>query len=364
MQMRYPDVSDDGYRGYYLKQDRGQCRKVVRIVLWASLPLVYVDYLFHGLTTAFFALLVLRMLVVLLSTFTLKRLASTPSADGLQRQMLLWIVPVLLTQFAGNASLPREYFGHYLIDAWLAMIYFIAIPVPLRALRAPMIAFVVASLCLLAYQQLALSAYTISVASMLLAGAYSGHAISAYLHRYRRKILSAEQEMERQSNIDPVTGVVNRREFMRISDSELQRHMRLGKSLSVLVLDLDQLKQISDTYGHHAGDIVLVEVTRRMKRATRSYDCLARYGNEEFCILLPEAGAEDADRIAARTRATVLAMPVAYSGKELRVSVSMGVATMQEGDTASSMLQRADASLAKARVANDHAYDSVAGSEV
>ncbi|MFZ6676111.1 GGDEF domain-containing protein [Undibacterium sp. Xuan67W] len=363
MQVRYPDVSDEAYRSYYLKQDRGQCRKVVRIVLWTSLPLLYVDYLFHGLTMSLLALLVLRTVVVIGSAVLLRRLATTPSADTLQRDMLLWIVPVLFTQFASNASLPREYFGHYLIDAWLAMIYFIAIPLPLRALRAPMIVFVTASLCLLAYQQVALSAYTISVTSMLLAGAYSGHAISAYLHRYRRKILSAEQEIERQSTIDPVTGVVNRREFMRISDSELQRHVRLGKSLSILVLDLDQLKQISDLHGHHAGDIVLVEVTRRMKRATRSYDCLARYGNEEFCILLPEASAEDADRIAARTRATVLAMPVAYSGKELRVTVSMGVATMQEGDTASSMLQRADASLAKARVANDHAYDSVIGGE-
>ncbi|MFZ6845393.1 GGDEF domain-containing protein [Undibacterium sp. RuTC16W] len=362
--MRYPDVSDEIYRNHYLKQDRGQSSTIVRVLLWASLPMVYIDYLFHGVTATFFVLLLLRMAIVVLSMLMLKRLASTPNPETLQRDMLLWIVPVLFTQFASNASMPSEYFGHYLIDTWLAMIYFIAIPLPLRALRAPMIVFVTASLCLLAYQHAALSAYTISVTSMLLAGAYSGHAISAYLHRYRRKILSAEQEMEHQSTIDPVTGVFNRREFMRISDSELQRHVRLGKSLSILVLDLDQLKQISDIHGHHAGDIVLVEVTRRMKRATRSYDCLARYGNEEFCILLPEAGAEDADRIAARTRATVLAMPVAYSGKELHVTVSLGVATMQEGDTASSMLQRADASLAKARVANDHAYDSVSGNEV
>jgi len=101
---------------------------------------------------------------------------------------------------------------------------------------------------------------------------------------------------------------------------------------------------------------VLLEVTRRVKRATRDYDCVARYGNEEFCVLLPESDANQAQQIAERAQATVLAMPVAYSGKELKLNAMFGVATMQVGDTAVSLLQRADACLAKGRQREPLAY--------
>lgn len=345
MQARYPDVSEDNYRHYYLKQDRAQCRKLIRVVVVACLPLAYVDFSFHGGGLTLTALLMLRVPVLGYSWWLLRQLRHMETVQAVEQHILRWVMLVLLVQFLSNANLPRDYFGHYLIDIWLCLIAFIVIPLPQRLLRPPLIGFVAASMILLLYKQTPVFAYAASTALMLPAGAYTGHAIAQYLHRYRRKILSAEQEMERQANTDPVTGVANRREFMRISDTELQRHLRLGKPLSVLVLDLEHFKSIYDTYGHHAGDMVLVEVTRRVKRATRNYDCLARYGTEEFCVLLPEASADDASKIAARTHATVVAMPVAVSGKELKVSAVIGVATMHEGDTASSLLKRAGAAL-------------------
>lgn len=350
MQTHYPDVNEDVYRLHYLKQDRAQCRKVIRVVLWATVPLAYVDLAFLSAGKLFFSLLLLRTLLFFYSWWLLKKTASIADPQQLDRQMLYWSASVLLMQFVSNASLPREYFGHYLVDAWICMIYFIAIPVSLRILRPSMTGFLIASLGLLTYKLSPVFAYTVSVTAILLASAYTGHSIASYLHRYRRKILSAEMELERQEITDPVTGIANRREFMRVSESELQRHTRQGKSLSMLVLDLDHFKQIRETYGPYAGDVVLVEVTKRVKRATRSYDCLARYGTEEFCVLLPEASAEVADRVASRTLATIVAMPVAVSGQELKVSASVGVATMLDGDTADSMLKRADEALSKGRV--------------
>lgn len=351
MQAHYPDVNEDVYRLHYLKQDRAQCRKVIRVVMWAALPLAYVDLAFLSISKSFFSLLILRTLLFFYSWWLLKKTTSIADPRQLDRQMLYWSASVLFIQFFSNASLPREYFGHYLVDAWICMIYFIAIPLSLGVLRPPMTGFLIASLTLLSYKLSLMFAYAVSVTAILLASAYTGHSIASYLHRYRKKILSAEMELERRENTDPVTGIANRREFMRVSESELQRHVRQRKSLSVLVLDLDHFKQIREIYGPHAGDIVLVEVTRRVKRATRSYDCLARYGTEEFCVLLPDASAEVADRVAHRTLATILAMPIAVSGNELKISASVGVATMLEGDTADSMLRRADEALSRARAA-------------
>jgi diguanylate cyclase (GGDEF)-like protein len=350
MQIRYPDVNEEAYRLHYLKQDRAQCRKVMRVVMWASLPLAYVDFAFLSVGGGFFSLLFLRTLIFLYSWWTLKRIVSIVDPQALDKQVFRWSAAVLLMQFISNLTLPRDYFGHYLVDTWLCVIYFIVIPLPLRVLRPAIFGFISASLCLLAYKILPVFAYAVSVMAILPAGAYTGHAISSYLHRYRKKILSADMELERRESTDPVTGIANRREFMRVSENELQRHVRLGKPLSLLIIDLDHFKKIRENYGPLARDIVLVEITKRVKRATRNYDCIARYGTEEFCVLLPEASAEDAARIAARTWATIVAMPIAVSGKELKVSANIGIATMLDGDTTNSMLKRADEVLIKSKI--------------
>ncbi|MCX7219601.1 MAG: GGDEF domain-containing protein [Burkholderiales bacterium] len=352
MQNRYPDVNEELYRLHYLKQDRAQSRKLIRVVMWATLPLAYVDFSFLGTSQQFYSLFCLRLLLFVYSWYLLKASISTANPQQLDRQILRWSAAVLLMQFVSNASLPRDYFGHYLVDAWICMIYFVTIPLPLKSLRPAMLAYLVALLVLLAYKVIPTFAYVSSVVAILLASAYTGHATSAYLQRYRKKILSAELELDRQESTDPATGVANRREFMRVSESELQRHIRFGKSLSMLILDLNHFKQILDEYGAPAGDVVLIEVTRRLKRATRSYDCMARYGTEEFSLLLPEANAEDANKVANRILSTIAAMPVAMAGQEIKISATVGIATMQEGDTQESLLDRATAALKSAKNVN------------
>lgn len=350
MQAHYPDVSEEQYRSYYLNADIAQCRRVVLVVMWATLLLIYLDFTLRRPGNGFLLLMAARAAVFFYSLWLARQLPQMLKAQQLDRQMLRWVWLTLAVTLAGNAARAADYFGHYYIDIWIVAMYFVVLPLPLRLLNPAMVGFVALSLSLLfLYKQAPALSYTYNVALMLLLAAISGHTISSRTHRFRRKMLGAEQELERQANTDPLTGVANRREFMRVSDCEMKRHARLGKSLSLLVLDLDHFRQINEAHGYQAGEIVLVEVTRRMKRATRSYDCLARYGGEEFCVLLPEASAEDAGKIAARTKATIIAMPVAVSGKELRVSATIGVATMLAGDTVASILKRADAELHKAK---------------
>ncbi|MFZ6746557.1 GGDEF domain-containing protein [Undibacterium sp. JH2W] len=341
MQTNYKDVSEENYRSQYTKQDRAQVRRVVRIMLWAFLPLALVDVLFHEFALPLALLLLIRLAAFAYSLWLVRLYATEENVPKLDRYAMYWIVVVLSTQFISNACLPRDYLGHYMVDAWLVLMAFISLPLALNVLRIPLYLFTAASCLLLLYKQSGTFSQAASVLLILPAVAITGHAIAAYVHRYRRKLLSAEQELERQANIDPVTGVANWKEFMRISDGELQRHLRLGKQLSMLVLDLDDFKHLNDLHGPQVGDVILVEVSRRVKRAMRSYDCIARYSGEEFCVLLPEASAEDATKIADRTRATVVAMPISVSGTEMKVSASVRTATLREGDTALSLLRRA-----------------------
>ena len=341
MQTTYSEVSVDKYRDAFQQQDLSQASLVVRVLMWAMLPLGVIDVLFHQSTVVTAFLVLLRVVVVLYSGWFLQQLKVLKAAPIVTKYLMRWVVLVMLVQLISNICTPSDYFGHYLIAIWGCLMTFIVVPVPLPTLRVPVVSFVIASLLLLALKHPPYYAYPLVVAMILPASAVTGHAIASYVHWYRRKLLSAEKELERQASIDPVTGVANWREFMRLAALELQRHQRLTKPMSMLVLDVAEFKKINEEYGPETGDIILVEVTRRIKRVMRSYDSLARYGSDEFCVLLPEAAASDAQKIAERTYSTVVSIPVTVAGKEIKIAATIGVATMTEGDDVSSLLHRA-----------------------
>jgi diguanylate cyclase (GGDEF)-like protein len=357
MLAQYPEVTPDEFRAHCQQQDQRQARDVLRFFMWATWPLLYIDFSLLGWTQRFWIMLALRGLMLVVTWYLLQPVKSIQDrrADNqlprplLEKQLYRWTIAVMLVQLFGNVLAPVYYFGHFFIDAWICLMVAIAVPVRVPQLRQLVIAYFFACVALCLSKTFSSTSFQLTVITALLLSAYSGQVLAAQRQMYRKKILSAELELQRKESTDPLTGIANRREFLRVTDNELQRHLRLGKPLSLLMLDLDHLKQINTEYGASAGDMVLVEVSKRMRRATRSYDCLARYSAEEFSVLLPEANEEVAGKIAARAQATIVAMPVAASGKELKVSASIGVATMLEGDTIDSMLRRAEEALHKAQ---------------
>jgi two-component system cell cycle response regulator len=129
---------------------------------------------------------------------------------------------------------------------------------------------------------------------------------------------------------DPLTQTHNRRALMERLTSELERARRYALHLSVLMVDLDHFKLINDSYGHVVGDEVLRGVSRVLQREARAVDVVARFGGEEFLVVLPETGEEGAVALAERIRARVEETPPVTGGEYgwLRVTVSIGVATV------------------------------------
>ena len=129
---------------------------------------------------------------------------------------------------------------------------------------------------------------------------------------------------------DPLTQTHNRRALMERLTSELERARRYALHLSVLMVDLDHFKAINDSYGHVVGDEVLRGVSRVLQREARAVDVVARFGGEEFLVVLPETGEEGAVALAERIRARVEETPPVTGGEYgwLRVTVSIGVATV------------------------------------
>ena len=136
--------------------------------------------------------------------------------------------------------------------------------------------------------------------------------------------------VSRLAMLDPLTEAYNRRTFIELAERELQRCQRYGKSLSLIVLDLDHFKQVNDTLGHQAGDAVLKHVRVMAEQCLRTHDIFARYGGEEFIILAPETGPEGGKVLAERLRAAIAGTPV---GGGLAVTASVGVASRESGST-------------------------------
>jgi len=137
------------------------------------------------------------------------------------------------------------------------------------------------------------------------------------------------RELYESSVRDPLTGVFNRKHFNERLLSELAFAVRHRTELSLLILDIDHFKRVNDTYGHLAGDEVLKSLGAIIARTIRTEDVFARYGGEEFAIIARDIGAVGGVALGDRVRTLVEASRVEFEGQMLRVTVSIGVATLQ-----------------------------------
>ncbi len=162
-----------------------------------------------------------------------------------------------------------------------------------------------------------------------------------------------QKELKDQATQDPLTKVFNRRALEEIVNLEHSRSMRNQSPLSVIMLDIDNFKNLNDNYGHNAGDQVLVEVAEILTRSTRGHDSIARFGGEEFIVLLPETNIDQARMIAEKLRMKIASQVFYFARKgQVEISASFGVTVCElDKENWLSVIERADAALYKAKAA-------------
>jgi diguanylate cyclase (GGDEF)-like protein len=163
------------------------------------------------------------------------------------------------------------------------------------------------------------------------------------------------EEAVRLSLTDGMTGLWNRRNFDLRLDAELSRAVRFSEPFAVLFVELDQMKVVNDRHGHQAGDTVLIELARRLTEAVREVDVVARWGGDEFTLLLPKTGLAGALLLAEKIRAAANNAPFRIDTGSLDITISVGVAAYPEhGSSGKELVAAADGAmyLAKARGRN------------
>jgi diguanylate cyclase (GGDEF)-like protein len=161
------------------------------------------------------------------------------------------------------------------------------------------------------------------------------------------KLQQREAQIVAASLTDPLTGVGNRRRLEQALAMEVSRADRSGGSLCAFMADLDHFKRVNDTHGHEAGDKVLASFGDVLRRRTRATDIVARFGGEEFVVLMPTTSLEVATAIAERIREVVAALRIEPLPEP--ITASFGVAERAAGEPGDGLLRRADVALYEAK---------------
>lgn len=178
-------------------------------------------------------------------------------------------------------------------------------------------------------------------------------ALKARLHIGRRildlqeRLLQALETSRFEASHDALTGLWNRAAILEFLHGQLARASRDGISVAVAIADLDYFKQVNDTYGHLAGDEILRQAAKRIRRPVRPYDWVGRYGGEEFLIIAPDCTLSNAHSMCERLRTAIAEKPFWINGNKIDMTLSVGIATTAESGPADQedLLRAADTAL-------------------
>lgn len=164
-------------------------------------------------------------------------------------------------------------------------------------------------------------------------------------------LIAAREALRIQATCDPLTGLYNRRALLDRLNMELVRCSRERLDLGFLMIDLDRFKQINDEHGHPAGDAVLIAAADRLRSEFRPYDVVGRIGGEEFVAILPGISPSSVVAAAERLRLAVAGISVDYGGQEIRVTCSIGVASLSlcNESTGEGLIREADLALYRSK---------------
>jgi diguanylate cyclase (GGDEF)-like protein len=348
------------YRAFHLKDDIRQSSFYIIIVIVSVVSTIGGDVTLYRERPGLFLWMVLaRGGGAFVSILTLVAIRSTAAVKVYDRLMLGWLSFVILFLLLFNFTRPANFLTTS-YDVILPLAIYIISPFKIFYSLALAFGFSTGILYIDYFHKLGVDADTLN---MVFVGQLIAHMIgltsSVQIQSYRRKSFRAYiQEKDAKemaaylANIDPLTKSMTRRQFFHIGESEFLRFVRYRRPFSILVLDADHFKNINDTYGHYAGDLVLKSLSLVILEQKRTQDTYGRLGGEEFALLLPETILQQAKLVAERVQKSWSQTPCEVEGQIIHSTVSVGVAEANEQDqTFEDILRRADRMMYKAKEA-------------
>ena len=184
--------------------------------------------------------------------------------------------------------------------------------------------------------------------------ACDSHDLTEEVRRLRDEVAQLQKRIEDLDILahhDSLVPLPNRRGFLRELEKRIDRAGRYGDQSAVLFIDVDGLKSLNDSFGHHAGDAALIHVARLLTDGVRQSDCVARFGGDEFAVLLEHADQDQARETAARLVDLIAGTDFRIDDAAIPISAAIGIALIEPGDQAEAVLKRADRAMYEEKAA-------------
>jgi diguanylate cyclase (GGDEF)-like protein len=353
------DLEGD-YRIFNLQIDKAQSVLSLIIAGIGIFGMLWVDgVIFMNRPDLFQRMAIYRGCYVFLTALTIFAVVKTNKVRVFDRLIFGWLAVTILCSLLFSATRPENYLSPELDIIIIFAIYALS-PLKLKNNILLTLVFSAGTMYINYFVKTGIDLFTLNmtVATQLIVHVL-GVGSALQMQSYRRKSFKAyieEKDAKEMvaylANIDPLTKSLTRRQFFNIAESEFLRYTRYHRPLSTLVIDADHFKNINDSHGHHAGDIVLRSLSLVALEQKRAQDTFGRLGGEEFGLILPETNLEQARVVAERIQKTWDQSPVNLDGEMIHSTVSIGVSEAQPGDTSfDDVLRRADRMMYKAKEA-------------
>ncbi len=352
------DLEGD-YRFFNLRLDKAQTILSMIIAGISILGLLIVDMLlFKNQPQLFRWMVIYRGGFILVTSGVIFGIAKVDKVRVFDRLLLGWLSITILFLLITNFTRPTNYLTTS-FDIIIVFAIYVLSPLKFQTNALLTLSFSIATLYIDRYMKTGIDSITLGMAvAAQIVVQVLGLGSALQLQTYRRKSFKAyieEKDAKEMvaylANIDPLTKSLTRRHFFNIAASEFMRFARYRRPLSVLAIDADSFKEINDTHGHHAGDIVLRSLSLVAMEQKRVQDTFGRLGGEEFGLILPETTLEQAKVVAERIQTVWAQTPSNMDGVMIHSTVSVGVAEAQSDDkTFDDILRRADMMMYKAKM--------------
>jgi diguanylate cyclase (GGDEF)-like protein len=348
------------YRVAHLKDDIAYSTFYISIAILGVFSMIRIDgLLYKNRPDLILWLILYRSGYILVSILIAVAIQKTGKVRVYDRLMLVWISITIFFLLLFNFTRPTN-FLNTAFDVIVPFAIYIFSPLKMIYNVALAFGFSIGTLYVDYFYKSGITPLTwstITTAQLIVhaLGLVSGLQTRTYRRKSYKAFIQerdAREMVAYLANIDPLTKGLTRRQFFNIAEVEFMRFLRYRRQLSTLVVDADRFKKINDTYGHHAGDLVLRSLSLVVLEQKRAQDTFGRLGGEEFGLLLPETNLQQAKIVAERIQKMWEQTPTNVDGRLIHSTISIGVAEVGPADKSfDDVLRRADQMMYKAKEA-------------
>ena len=322
------------FRAKTLPLDLEHTRSAIAFTVIAVSSLSSIDYLLYGISELFFLHLFVRGLFIVCSALAARLLLKETTFAAYERIVLIWGLALTILTVYVDYNRPPDFTQNATLHILMVFSGYILIPLrPSRRMVTPLLMTIGTLWNIITVKEIPSAAWLGVTVSAYLLLHIAGVITAVGSSNARRRQFLAEHELLAQNQrlrelaiTDELTGIYNRRFFLERAREEFQLYLRHRRPLSLIIADLDLLKRINDTYGHHTGDAAIRQFAEFVSRQKRASDVLGRLGGEEFGLLLPDTRLAEAKIVAQRIFDTRDSLIIRTVEEDIRFTFTAGLA--------------------------------------